>query len=125
MRRRTWTVFPLLLAVGFALFQYFGSEKIVNPETGRTARVALSTKEEATLGLQSFREIVNESDVVESGPDLELVKRVAARLARAVGDAGGDFDWQVVLIRGDQANAFCLPGGKIAVYTGILPHTRT
>lgn len=124
-RRRSLTIFPLLIAVGFALFQYFGAEKATNPETGRSARVAMSTREEAALGLQSFREIVSQSDTVQSGPELELVKRVATRLARAVGNVGGDFDWQVVVIRSDQANAFCLPGGKIAIYTGILPYTRT
>lgn len=123
-RRRSLTILPLLLAIGFALFQYFGAEKVTNPETGRAARVALSTEEEAALGLQSYEEIVSTSDLVEAGPELELVRRVAARLARAAG-GGEDFDWRVVLIRGEQANAFCLPGGKIAVYTGILPYTRT
>ena len=123
-RRRSLTVLPLLLAIGFALFQYFGAEKVTNPETGRNARVALSTDEEATLGLQSFKEIVSSSDLVESGPEFELVRRVAERLVQGAGASTG-FDWQVVLIRGEQANAFCLPGGKIAVYTGILPYTRT
>jgi metalloendopeptidase OMA1, mitochondrial len=124
-RRRSLTILPLLLAVAFALFQYFGAERITNPETGRAARVAMSPREEAQLGLQSFQEIVSESDLVQSGPEFEMVKQVAARLARAVGDVGENFDWQVVLIRSDQANAFCLPGGKIAVYTGILPHTQS
>lgn len=123
-RRRSLAVIPLLLAVGFALFQYFGAERVTNPETGRSARVALSTREEAALGLQGYREIVAASELVEGGPELELVRRVAERLARAIGPTS-DFDWQVVLIRSDQANAFCLPGGKIAVYTGILPHTRS
>src|SRR5205823_2051743 len=38
--------------------------------------------------------------------------------------AGADFDWQVSLIRSSQINAFCLPGGKVVVYTGILPITQ-
>ncbi|HYP16300.1 MAG TPA: M48 family metallopeptidase, partial [Opitutus sp.] len=54
----------------------------------------------------------------------ERVVKVARRLAAAVGAAGEGFDWQVSVIRSDQANAFCLPGGKIAVYTGILKHTQ-
>jgi len=53
-----------------------------------------------------------------------MVKRVASRLATATGKAGADFDWQVSLIRSSQANAFCLPGGKIVVYTGIIPITQ-
>jgi len=49
---------------------------------------------------------------------------VASRLATATDKAGADFDWQVSLIRSSQINAFCLPGGKIVVYTGILPITQ-
>lgn len=123
-RRRSLTLIPLLLAIGFALFQYFGAERVTNPETGKSARVALSTREEAAMGLQGFQEIVAASELVRQGPELELVRGVAERLARAVGPSA-DFEWEVVLIRSDQANAFCLPGGKIAIYTGILPHTRT
>jgi len=121
MRRRSLTIFPLLIAIAFAAFQYFGAEKITNPETGRSVRVALSSDQEQTLGLQSYREVLSQSDVVTSGPERDLVVRVARRLATAVGKAGEGFDWQVSLIRSPQVNAFCLPGGKIAVYTGILP----
>lgn len=124
MRRRTITIFPLLLAIGFAAFQYFGAEKVTNPETGRSVRVAMSTEQEQALGLQSYREVLAQSDVVSSGPDRDRVERVARRLAQAVGSAGEGFDWQVSLIRSPQINAFCLPGGKIAVYTGILPVAR-
>ncbi|MEO6004618.1 MAG: M48 family metallopeptidase [Opitutus sp.] len=125
MRRRSITILPLIIAVAFAAYQYFGAEKVTIPETGRVARVALSPDQEQALGLQSYREVVAQSDVITSGPEYDQVVRVARRLASAVGDAGRGFDWQVSVIRSDQANAFCLPGGKIAVYTGILPHTRT
>lgn len=121
MRRRTLTIFPLLLAIGFAIFQYFGAEKVTNPETGRSMRVAMSSEQEAVLGLQSYREVLSQSEVVSSGRERDWVERVARRLAQAVGDAGRGFEWQVTLIRSPQVNAFCLPGGKIAVYTGILP----
>ncbi len=124
MRRRSLTIFPLIIAAVFAAFQYFSADKVTNPETGRSMRVAMSPDQEKALGLQSYREVLSESDVVTSGPELDLVQRVARRLAGAVGNAGGNFEWQVSLIRSPQANAFCLPGGKIAVYTGILPLTR-
>lgn len=123
-RRSTFTILPLIIAVAFAAYQYFGAEKVTVPETGRVARVALSPEQEQALGIQSYREVVSQSDLVTSGPEYEMVVRVARRLASAVGDAGRGFDWQVSVIRSDQANAFCLPGGKIAVYTGILPHTQ-
>jgi metalloendopeptidase OMA1, mitochondrial len=125
MRRRHIAIFPIVIALLYAAFQYFGAEKYTNPETGRSARVALSPREEATLGLQSYREVLSQSDLVRSGENNEMVRRVAGRLAKAVGDAGTDFEWAVSLVRSDQANAFCLPGGKIVVYTGILPITRT
>jgi len=123
-RRSTITILPLIIAVAFAAYQYFGAEKVTIPETGRVARVALSPEQEQALGIQSYREVVSQSDLVTSGPEYDLVVRVARRLASAIGDAGRGFDWQVSVIRSDQANAFCLPGGKIAVYTGILPHTQ-
>lgn len=124
-RRSSLTIFPLLIAGLFAAWQYFGAEKVIIPETGRVARVGMSTDQETALGLQSYREVVAQSDLVQSGPEYDLVMRVARRLTTTVGDASGHFDWQVSVIRSDQANAFCLPGGKIAVYTGILKYTQT
>jgi predicted Zn-dependent protease len=124
-RRTSWLPIPLILAALVAAFQYFGAEKVTNPETGRSMRVALSADQEQALGLQSYREVVAQSDVVTSGPEYDLVVRVARRLIGAVGDDAPNFDWQVSLVNSEQANAFCLPGGKIVVYTGILPYTRT
>jgi predicted Zn-dependent protease len=124
VRRRHLLPIPLILAALFAAFQYFGAEKATNPETGRTARVALSAPQEQALGLQSYREVLAQSEVVPRGPEHDVVVRVAQRLIRAVGAAGQDFDWDVSVVRSEQANAFCLPGGKIVVYTGILPYTQ-
>jgi len=112
---------PLLLAGLFFAYQYFSSEKFVNPETGRKSHVAMSTREEALLGLQSYQQVLAQSESIDSGQELEMIKRVASRLASATGKAGADFEWQVSLIRSSQINAFCLPGGKVVVYTGILP----
>ena len=122
--RRGIRIVPLAIVGLIILFQYFRSEKFINPETGRKSHVALSTRDEAALGLQSYQEILSQSQVIESGPELEQVVRVAQRLAPATGEAAKDFDWKVSLLRSEQANAFCLPGGKIVVYTGILPLTR-
>jgi len=115
----------LLLAGLFVAFQYFSSEKVVNPVTGKGARVALSTEQEEVLGLQSFQEVLSQLDIVESGPDRDLVVKVAERLAQATGDDARDFKWQVSVARNPQANAFCLPGGKIVVFTGILAFCQT
>jgi predicted Zn-dependent protease len=112
---------PILAAAIFFAYQYFSSEKFVNPETGRASHVGLSTQQEAALGLQSYNQVLAQAQTIDSGPEFEMVRRVATRLAAATGAAGSSFDWRESLIRDDQVNAFCLPGGKIVVYTGILP----
>ncbi|MCW5557698.1 MAG: M48 family metallopeptidase [Verrucomicrobiae bacterium] len=123
--RRKWVLAPLLVAGVIALIQYFGAERFVNPETGRAARVAISPEQESELGLQSYRQVLAQEDVVTSGPEVDLVTRVARRLAAVTGEAARQFDWQVSVVRSPQVNAFCLPGGKIVVYTGILPVAKT
>jgi predicted Zn-dependent protease len=125
MRRRRFIIFPLVIAGVVMLLQYCSSEKITNPITGRSARVALSSEQEEALGLQSFREVLSQSEVVPRGPEHDLVVRVAERLARATGDDAKDFKWQVSVVKSEQVNAFCLPGGKIVVYTGIIPYAKT
>jgi predicted Zn-dependent protease len=125
MRRLRLGLIPLILAGLFILFQYFSAEKVTNPVTGKSARVALSSEQEETLGLQSFREVLSQSEVVPTGPERDLVVKIAERLARATGDDARDFKWEVSVVRNQQANAFCLPGGKIVVFTGILPYAKT
>ena len=121
MQRRHIKWAPLILAALYFGYQYFSSEKFVNPETGRKSHVGMSEQQETALGLQSYQQVLSQSQTINSGPELEMVQRVVKRLAAATGDAGKNFDWQVSLVQSDQINAFCLPGGKIVVYTGILP----
>ena len=125
MERRHIKWLPIAAAALFFAYQYFSSEKFVNPETGRASHVGMSTQQEAALGLQTYQQVLSESQSINSGPDYDLVRRVAGRLASATGAAGKDFDWRVSLVSDKQQNAFCLPGGKIVVYTGIIPITQT
>ena len=85
---------PIGIAILFVLFQYFSAEKFTN-EAGRTAHVALNPEQEKQLGLQSYRQVLSEERTVDSGPDVELVRRVAGRLAKGTGAAGKNFDWAV------------------------------
>jgi predicted Zn-dependent protease len=124
-RRKHFILWPLLIAGVIAAWQYFGSQKYVNPETGRASRVALSEGQEAALGLQSYQDVLSQSDVVTGGPEVDLVQRVMKRLEAATGEAGRNLDWQVSVVASPQANAFCLPGGKMVVYTGIIPIAET
>jgi predicted Zn-dependent protease len=81
----------------------------------------MSVQQEAALGFQTYQQVLSQSQTINSGPELEMVKRVAGRLATATGKAGQGFDWKVSLIWDGKVNAFCLPGGKIVVYSGIIP----
>ncbi len=115
---------PILIAVVVIAYQFFTSERFVNPETGRAAHVGMSTQQEAALGFQTYRQVLAQSQAVNTGPEFEMVKTVASKLAQSTGKAGEGFQWEVSLIRDNKVNAFCLPGGKIVVYTGILPVAR-
>src|SRR5205807_10497395 len=109
MERRHIKWLPLLLTGSFFAYQYFSSEKFVNPETGRKSHVAMSTREVALLVLQSYQQVLTQSESVDSGPELETVKRVASRLATDAGKAGTGFDWQVSSIRSSHINGLCCP----------------
>jgi predicted Zn-dependent protease len=123
-RRLLTRVLPIGIAVLVVLFQYFSAEKFTN-EAGRSAHLALNPEQEKQLGLQSYHEVLQTEQTVNSGQDFEMVRGVAGRLAKATGDSGKNFEWAVSLVRSQQVNAFCLPGGKIVVYTGILPVSKT
>ncbi|MBM4060772.1 MAG: M48 family metallopeptidase [Planctomycetes bacterium] len=74
------------------------------------------------LSLQAYDEFTNEHGMVDRGPQYEMVQRIAQRIAAASEE---DFRWEARLLRDDDTpNAFCLPNGRIAVYTGILPLTQ-
>jgi metalloendopeptidase OMA1, mitochondrial len=92
------------------------------PITGRSQLMLISEGEEVQLGLTSYQEILTKSRVSTDARLNEQVTRVGRRVAQAA--ERSDYQWEFKVIDDKQANAFCLPGGKVAVYTGILPITR-
>lgn len=113
---------PLLVGLAFVGFQYCSAEGQVVPITGREQKVGLSDDQQMQLGLQYFDEFLQQSStgIVDSGPQWEMVREVTGRIVAAAAEHKPDFEWDVALIDDPQANAFCLPGGKMVVYTGIL-----
>ena len=96
----------------------------------RRQLVALNPAQEAQLGAQTFQQVLQQSEVVPSGPLVDKVREIGDRLAKAstnpdfLGATGvkpQNFSWEYRLVRSRQVNAFCLPGGKVVVYTGIVP----
>lgn len=109
---------PLLLFGLYFVYYYFSHRERV-PMTGRKQLVDMSREQESSLGLQSYKQILRTSNVVRSGPLADKIKDIGQRIAKVAEDPG--FQWEYSLIESPQVNAFCLPGGKVAVYTGILP----
>lgn len=92
------------------------------PETGRTQFNLLSASDETQLGLTAFAQM-KENTPLSTDPAVNaLVRRVGGRIA-AVADLPGA-RWEFVVFDSPEANAFALPGGKVGVFTGILPITR-
>lgn len=101
---------------------------------GRSQVVAINSQEEAKLGRQAFQEVLAQERVVRQGALVNVIREIAASLTKAAEDEGflretqlpaQPMDWAVEVVESEQQNAFCLPGGKIVVYTGILPIAET
>jgi predicted Zn-dependent protease len=102
---------------------------------GREQPLALSPRQELKVGRQAYGEVLQEYRnriLPENHPDVNRVNRVVARLAKAaqieplqreirLRTEGYVFEWTVSVVQDRQVNAFCLPAGKIVVFTGILP----
>jgi predicted Zn-dependent protease len=89
------------------------------PYTNRSQLILISSSEEAALGAQAFQEAAAKNRVVRGTRAAQQVEEVGRRIAAVSGRR--DFQWQFALLDGKEVNAFALPGGKTAVYTGLLP----
>lgn len=92
------------------------------PITGRSQLVLIPEGTEVKMGLDSYQQILSKAKVSSDPRVVEQVTRVGRRIAEATGRA--DYQWEFKVIEDAQVNAFCLPGGKVAVYTGMLPIAR-
>ncbi len=93
------------------------------PITGRRQVVFLSETEEIELGRETYRQILAEEKLSRDTQKIRLVERVGKRIAKVAEKP--EFQWEFKVIEKNVANAWALPGGKVAVYTGILPVTKT
>lgn len=93
------------------------------PETGRRQLMLISPSQEIQLGQKSFQQLKQEVPISKDRPANALVQKVGRRIAAVA--SLPDAKWEFVVFDGKEVNAFCLPGGKVGVYTGILPVTQT
>ena len=94
------------------------------PVTGRKQLNLVSSGEETQLGMTSFDQLKQETKISHDAAANEMVQRVGKRIAMVASNDMPDAKWEFVVFDSPEANAFCLPGGKVGVYTGILPITK-
>jgi len=118
--------------IGYSLLLLTLTTCFVNPITGRSSIQLMSNTNLNKMSLNQYNEVLSTSKVI-SGPDAERIKAVGKRIANAVKiyykEKGlekniSEYNWEFNLIDDKQINAWCMPGGKVAVYTGILPVTK-
>ncbi len=89
------------------------------PVTNRKQLVMIPESQEMALGESSYREILASETLSQNKEYIRLVKKVGQRISAVAGRP--DFQWEFNVLAGPTQNAFCLPGGKVAVYEGLLP----
>jgi predicted Zn-dependent protease len=95
------------------------------PVTGRRELNIVSSDQEMQLGFSSFDQLKKETPINHDPALNALVQRVGRRVVDVAGKDLPKAQWEFVVFESKEANAFCLPGGKVGVYTGILPITKT
>lgn len=122
----------LLGAVTAILLASCGTTSTV-PITGRKHTLLVDDVEVLSLSKQQYSDVLKKSTISTDATKTALVKRVGEKLAKAVeaylkeNGAGNElqyYEWEFNLVKSNEVNAFCMPGGKIVVYEGILPVTQ-
>ena len=89
------------------------------PISNKSAFIMIPLRQEISLGKQAYDQILKNEKDSDDRKTAALVKQVGLRIAKI--SAMPNLDWEFHLIKSKQQNAFALPGGKVAVYTGLLP----
>ena len=121
-----------LMAAVVALMTACGTASKV-PLTGRTHRISVSDAQLLSLSNQEYTKFMASAKRSTDAKNTAMVQRVGRNLANAVetylrnngyANEVNNFKWEFNLVQDKQANAFCMPGGKIVVYDGLLPYTQ-
>lgn len=116
------------LAIGLATATLVAC--VTNPMTGRRSIQTVNNSELAATALQQYRTTLSKSKVITNTTDAKRVRDVGMRIKnaaenyyRSIGRADdlANYNWEFNLIEDKQVNAWCMPGGKVAFYTAIMP----
>jgi predicted Zn-dependent protease len=118
-------LFQRVLWVGLGLVGLILLESCAKvPVTGRRQLNIVSSGDEMQLGLTAFDQMKTNTPISHDAAYNAMVQRVGKRIAAVAGKDLPDAKWEFVVFDSKEANAFCLPGGKVGVYSGILAVTR-
>jgi predicted Zn-dependent protease len=120
--------------IAFAFIILFNQTCSVVPLTGRKQLNLIPESEMISMSLTSYNDFLKANPVSSDRSEVELVRQVGSDIASAVTKYCNEnklssrlegYKWEFNLVRNDSVpNAWCMPGGKVVVYTGILPYTR-
>ena len=119
------------LSLLFSIFLFAACATV--PLTGRQQLNLIPESEMLSMSLTQYGDFLKSNQLSHNQQETAMVKRVGQRIASAVdqylkdhglGDRVKDFNWEFNLVQDSVANAWCMPGGKVVVYTGILPITQ-
>ena len=122
----------VLMALVAAIVVSCGTTRTV-PITGRKQNILVSDEQVLSLSNQEYSDYMESAKLSTNAANTAMVKRVGQKLATAVeaylnnhGLAAEtkQYSWEFNLVQDKSANAFCMPGGKIVVYEGLLPYTQ-
>ncbi len=101
-----------------------------NPFTGKKTLALVSNSQILPMAFQQYNQFLSENKVVKGTSEAEMITRVGQKIAKASErwlNANGyqgyldDYRWEYNLVKDETVNAWCMPGGKIVFYTGIMP----
>src|SRR5690554_4447924 len=119
MRKSTTFIVILLLAACSTV-----------PLTNRRQFAVIPSQQMQALGVQSYQQVLKQERISSNQADTRAIRQVGQRVTAAVedylqeagrGEIVSDYKWEFNLLQGEEINAFCIPGGKIAFYEGIMP----
>jgi len=124
----------LIKTITFAILTLFVFQTCSTvPLTGRSQLNMIPNNEMLAMSYQQYDEFLKENKISTNKAEVDMVKRVGGKIEQAVDKYLSDnnlssrlngYNWEFNLVEDDQVNAWCMPGGKVVVYTGILPVTN-
>jgi predicted Zn-dependent protease len=120
--------------ISFLVLVVLFSSCTANPLTGKKAMAFIDNSLLFPSSFLEYEQFIAESAVSTETPEAEMVEMVGTRIRSAAekwlssegyGDYLKDYQWEYKLIESNEVNAWCMLGGKIAIYTGILPMAQT